>query len=198
MCLIPNMNTKNCSKCPVCVEEKFTKKPFKSTTTRKTDLLELVHSDLADVKNTMGKGGKKWYITFVDDYSRYSKIYLLKSKDEAEEMFFKYKAKVENQLDRKIKRLRSGRGGEYDTNSLTAFCEKKRIIHETSAPYTPQQNGVAEQKNMLVSSCLSDNMWGEAVLAACFILNRVPHKKFDQTPYELRKGYAPNLNYLKV
>ena len=137
MQLIPNVNTENCSNCPICVEEKFTKKPFKSITTRKTDLLELVHSDLADVKNTMGKGGKKWYISFINDYFRYTKVYLLKSKDKAEEMFLKYKAEVENQLDQKIKRHRPDRGGEYDTNSLTAFCEKNGISHETSAPYTP-------------------------------------------------------------
>ena len=59
MRLIPNVNTENCSKCPVCVEAKFAKKPFKNVTTRKTELLELVHSDLADFKNTMSKGGKK-------------------------------------------------------------------------------------------------------------------------------------------
>jgi len=122
-------------------------------------------------------------------------------------MFLKYKVEVENQLDRKIKRLRSDRGDEYDTNSLTVFCEKNGIIRETSAPYTPQQNGIAERKNhtlkvminaMLVSSGLPNNMWGEAVLTTCFILNGVPHKKLDQTPYELWKGYAPNPNYLKV
>jgi len=52
----------------------------------------------------MSKGGKKWYITFVHDFSKYTKVYLLKSKNEAEEMFLKYKAEVENQLDRKIKK----------------------------------------------------------------------------------------------
>ena len=119
--LIPNIITEKCQKCDICVEAKFAKKPLKSITTRKTELLELVYSDLADFKNTVSKGGKKWYITFVDDYSRYTKVYLLKSKDETEEMFLKYKAEVENQLDRKIKRLRSDRGGEYDTNSLANF-----------------------------------------------------------------------------
>ncbi|KAL0348559.1 UNVERIFIED_CONTAM: Retrovirus-related Pol polyprotein from transposon TNT 1-94 [Sesamum angustifolium] len=163
--------------------------------------------DLADFKNTLSKGGKKYYISFVDDYSRYTKIYLLRSKDEASEMFLKYKAEVENQLDKKIKRLRSDRGGEYGTNFLKEFCENNGIIHETSAPYTPQQNGVAERKNrtlkemmnaMLLSSGMPENMWGEAVLSACYILNRVPHKKLDKTPYELWKGYTPNLNFLKV
>jgi len=67
MRLIPNVNTKNCSKCPVCIEAKFVKKLFKSVTTRKIELLEIVHSDLADFKNTMSKGGTKGYVTFVDD-----------------------------------------------------------------------------------------------------------------------------------
>jgi len=92
-------------------------------------------------------------------------------------------------------------------NSLTSFYEKNDIIHETSAPYIPQQNGITKRKNctlkdmmnaILVSSGLPDNMWGEAILTACFILNRVPYKKLDQTPYELWKGYAPNLSYLRV
>ena len=96
MRLIPNVNTDNCSKCDVCVDAKFAKKPFKSMTARKTELLELVHSDLADFKNTMSKEGQKWHITFVDNYSKYTKVYLLKSKDEAEEMFVKYKVEVEN------------------------------------------------------------------------------------------------------
>jgi len=94
MRLISNINTENCSNVDVCVEAKFVKKPFKSVTTRGTKLLELVHSGLADFKNTISKGGKKWYITFVDDFSRYTKVYLLKSKNEAKEMFLKYKAKV--------------------------------------------------------------------------------------------------------
>lgn len=61
-------------------------------------------------------------------------------------MFLKFKTEVENQLDKKIKRLRSDRGGEYGTNFLKDFCEKNGIIHEFSAPYTPQQNGIAERK----------------------------------------------------
>ena len=85
----------------------------------------------------------------------YTKVYLLKSKDEAEEMFLKYKVEVENQLDRKIKRLRSDRGGEYDTNVLTIFCDKNGIIHETSAPYTPQQNGVVQRKKHTLKDMMS-------------------------------------------
>jgi hypothetical protein len=204
--LIPSFSKTDFAKCEVCVEAKFAKKPFKSID-RQTKVLELVHSDLGDFKNYESRGGKRYYITFVDDCSRFTMVYLLRSKDEAEEMFLKYKAEVENQLDRKIKRLRSDRGGEYDPNTLKAFCEQNGIIHETTAPYTPEQNGIAERKNrtlknmmnsMLISSGFSDNMWGEAILSACHVLNRVPHKKLDKTPYEIWKGRAPNLSYLKV
>ena len=111
---------------------------------------------------------------------------------------------MENKLDRKIKKFRSDRGSEYSTKTIEDFCEKNGIIHKVRAPYTPQQYGLAARKNrtiielmnsMLLSSSLSNNMWGEAVLSACYILNRVPHKNFDKTSYELWKGFAPNLKF---
>ena len=108
------------------------------------------------------------YIFFVDDYSRYTKVYILKAKSEAgEEAFIKYRVEAENQLDRKIKRVSSDRSREYENNSLNDHCAKLGIIHELSAPYVPQQNGIAECKNrslknmmnsMLVSYGLIDDM----------------------------------------
>ena len=102
--LIPKLSNMDFSKCEACVEAKLHKKRFKSIE-RQTELLELIHSDLGDFKNHKSRVGKKYYITFVDDYSHYTMVYLLSSKDEAEEMFIKYKTEVENQLDRKIKSL---------------------------------------------------------------------------------------------
>lgn len=127
--LIPKLSNMDFSKCEVCVEAKFHKKPFKSME-RQIQLLELIHSDRGDFKNHISRGGKKYYIIFVGDYSRYVMVYLLSSKDEAEEMFIKYKAEVENQLDRRIKRSRSDRGGEYDPTSLKNYCDANGIIHE--------------------------------------------------------------------
>ncbi|KAA0063949.1 ty1-copia retrotransposon protein [Cucumis melo var. makuwa] len=205
--LINTSETHETGKCPICVESKFHKKPFKPVEYRTTELLELIHSDLADFRTTTSRGGKNYYVSFVDDYSRFTKIYLIKTKNEAVSMFLKFKAKSENQLRKRIKRLRSDRGGEYSDKTLKEFCESNGIIHEFTAPYSPQQNDIAERKNrtlkeimnaMLLSSGLSDNMWGEAVLSACFILNRIPHKRLDKTPYELWKEHAPNLSYLKV
>jgi hypothetical protein len=128
----------------------------------------------------------------------------LHSKDEVLESFIAFKTEVENQCGTKIKRLRSDRGGEYH---FPAYCESIGIIHEKTAPYTPQQNGVAERRNrtltemvnaMLSNSELGTGLWGEAILTAAYILNRVPLKKSRITPYELWKKKKPNLSYFKT
>ena len=90
--------------------------------------------------------GKRFYITFIDDYSRYTRVYLLRNKDETMDAFIKYKNEVENQLSKKIKRLRSNRGREYESKPFNTFCEEHGIIHETTHPYSLESNGVAERK----------------------------------------------------
>ncbi|KAL0407710.1 UNVERIFIED_CONTAM: Retrovirus-related Pol polyprotein from transposon TNT 1-94 [Sesamum radiatum] len=127
-------------------------------------------------------------------------------KDEALEAFKLYKNEVENQLSKTIKAVRSDRGGEYGA-PFEEFCSKFGIIHQTTAPYSPQSNGIAERKNrtlkemmnaMLINSGLPQNLWGEAILSANHILNKVPHKDKNETPYELWKGHKPSYKYLKV
>ena len=153
----------------------------------------------------MTRGGKKFYATFIEDYSRFTRVYLLRNKDEALDMFLSYKAKVENQLDRKIKRIRSDRGGKYVP--LNDYCENEGIIHEVTPPYSPESNGVTERNNrtlkemmnsLLVSASALNNLWGEAILSTCHLQNRFPYKKTGKTPYKLWKCHAPNLKYLKV
>jgi len=142
--LLHNVTISDYDKCEICVESKSTKKSCKSVW--ESELLELIHSDLGDLKNNLTRGGKSFYITFIDDYSRYTIIYLLKSKDEGFEIFLKYKSEVKNQLNKKIKRLRSDRGSEYELKQFKKFCEYD-IIHETAPPYSLEYNGVAERKN---------------------------------------------------
>ena len=131
-------------------------------------------------------------------------MYLLSSKDEAMQKFRIYKAEAELHCETFIKRFRSDRGGEFYDPKL---FETTGIVHETTAPYTPQQNGVAERKNrvltemvnaLLSNSGLSSGFWGEALLTACHILNRVPQKRNKITPYELWNKRKPNLSYLRV
>ena len=108
-------------------------------------------------------------------------------------MFKLYKTEVENQLGKTIKMVRSDRGGEYDV-PLNEFCAQHGIIHQTTTPYSPQQNGIAERKNrtlieimnaMLLSSGLPQNLWREVILSANYVLNIIPHKRSNSTPYEL-------------
>ena len=115
------------------------------------------------------RGGSMYFITFTDDCSRFTHVYLLKKKDETFNVFKTYKAEVENQLERKIKVLRSDKGGEYFSNDFKLFCEGHGIIYECTVPYAPQQNGIVEMKNrtflemlnvMLFPSKLSFSWWG--------------------------------------
>ena len=121
-------------------------------------------------------------MTLIDDSTRFCYIYLLKSKDEALHYFKIYKAEVENQLEIKIKRVRSDRGDEYFSNLFTLFYEEHGIIHERTPPYSSQSNGVAKRKNrtltdlvntMLDTAGLSKEWWGEAILTACHVLQRI-------------------------
>lgn len=203
--LIPKFKIDSHKRCEICVEAKMAKAPFHSLE-RKTTPLELIHTDICDLKFVQTRGGKKYFITFIDDCTRYCIVYLLKSKDEAIEAFKSYKNEAENQLNTKIKMIRSDRGGEYVT-PFEELCAEAGIIHQTTAPYSPQSNGVAERKNrtlkemmnaMLISSGLPQNLWGEAILSANYILNKIPHKTKDITPYEMWKGRQPSYKYLKV
>ncbi|GJV42832.1 zinc finger, CCHC-type containing protein [Tanacetum coccineum] len=140
--LIPAID-ENLEKCTTCMLTKITRQPFKSIT-RKSVILELIHSDLCDFHATPSLGNKKYVITFIDDASRFCYVYLLHAKDEALDKFRIYKTEVELQQNDLVKTLRTDRGGEYYD---PVFFQSVGIFHETTTPYTPQQNGVAERKN---------------------------------------------------
>ena len=202
---LPNFKIDPNLKCEICVESKLTRTSFQSIE-KSSEPLELIHSDICDLKFIQTRGGKKYFLTLIDDCTRYCYVYLLRSKDEALEMFQHFKNEVENQLDRKIKVIRSYRGGEYEA-PFGDFCSQHGIIHQTTTAYSPQQNGVVELKNrtlkemmnaLLLSSGLPQNLWGEAILSANYILNLIPHKKTNKSLYELWKGRRPSYKYLKV
>jgi transposase InsO family protein len=134
-------------------------------------------------------------------------VYLLKTKDEALHYFKAYKVEVENQLERKIKRLRSDRNGEYFSSEFTEICVEHGIIHEKKTPYSSQSNGIAERKNrtltelvnvMLGTAGLSKEWWSEAILIACHVLNRVPAKNKEITPFEEWEKKRLNHSYMRT
>src|SRR5438105_15328609 len=147
MSLIAKFASVKSSKCQMCVQSKQTRKAHKATEARNLTPLELVHSDLCEMNGVLTKGGKRYFMTLIDDSTRYCYVYLLKSKDEVLNFFKIYKAEAENQLDRKIKRLMSDHGGEYFSNEFDLFYAEHGIIHERTPPYSPQSNGVAKRKN---------------------------------------------------
>ncbi|GJX45722.1 retrovirus-related pol polyprotein from transposon TNT 1-94 [Tanacetum coccineum] len=177
---IPNFHIDFNIKCETCVEAKLTRSSFKSVK-RKTEPLNMIHTNICDLKSLPTKGGNKYFITFIDDCTKYCYVYLLKSKDEAIDKFVLYKTKVENQLGRKIKVVRSDRGGK----SVLPKGENR----------TMKDNGLF---TMLISSGLSQDMCGEAILTATYLLNKIPRKEKEETPYELWMGRKPSYQYLRV
>ena len=153
--LLPKFDVKTHIKCEVCTESKFARQSFKYVQERSNELLSMIHSDLCDFKTIPSRGGKNYFITFIDDCSEYCFVYLLHRKDEALNMFKIYKAEVENQLEKKIKIIRSDRGGEYESTAFSDFCPQHGIVHQTTTPYTPQQNGVAERKNRTLKDMIN-------------------------------------------
>jgi len=191
---IPSLHNE-LEKCNTCSMTKITKGSHKSVE-RTSDLLDLIHTDLCEFEGILTRGGNRYFITFIDDFSKYTYVYLMKNKSDAFETFKVYLNEVENQFGRKIKRFRSDRGREYDSNEFNSFIQSLGIIHEVTAPYSPASNGVAERKNrtlknlvnaMLVSSGANVNLWGEAILTACYVLNRVPNKKSFKSPLSFGK-----------
>ena len=193
--------------CESCLEGKMTKRPFKAKGLRAIEVLELVHSDLCGPMNIPARGGYEYFVTFIDDYSRYGYIYLLHRKSETFEKFKEFKAEAEKQTGKSIKTLRSDRGGEYLLGEFRNYLSECGITSQLSAPGMPQQNGVAERRNrtlkemvrsMMSYSDLPHSFWGFALETAAYILNAVPTKAAPNTPVELWTGRKPSLRHFRI
>ncbi|CAL2246164.1 unnamed protein product [Prunus armeniaca] len=133
---IPKSNVDLKHKCEVCVQAKQTRNSFKPVE-RNTLILELIHSDMCDSNRSPTRGGNKYFVRFIDDFSRYCHIYLIKTKDEVFDKLKIYISEVENPLEKKIKRFRYDRGGEYTSNEIGVFCEEHGILHEVTPHIHP-------------------------------------------------------------
>lgn len=192
--------------CETCVIGKKHKDTFpKGGVSRAQMPLEIIHSDLCSLE-VPSYGGGKYFITFIDDFSRKTWVYILKNKSEACDTFKIFKAYVEKQSGEKVKVLRTDRGQEYIV--CDDFLQKNGIKHQLTARYTPQQNGVAERKNrtimdmvkcMLRLKNLPKYFWAEAVACAVYILNRSPSSSVEgRTPFEVWSGRRPNIEHMRV
>ncbi|GKB65893.1 retrotransposon protein, putative, ty1-copia subclass [Tanacetum coccineum] len=205
--LLKSTDDESFDKCESCLSGKMTKKPFPHSNERAKDLLGIIHTDVCGPLRHVSRQGASYFITFTDDYSRYGYVYLLKHKHEVFETFKVFKNEVENQLGKTIKAIRSDRGGEYISQEFKDYLKANGIVQQLTPPYTPQHNGVSERRNrtlldmvrsMMNLTTLPLSFWDYALESATRILNMVPTKKVDKTPYELWYGKVLNLSYLKV
>ncbi|KAK1628143.1 hypothetical protein QYE76_002458 [Lolium multiflorum] len=170
--------------------------------------LELLHLDLFGPSHYDTLGGSKYGLVIVDDYSRYSWVFLLKSKDETHREFITFAKKAQRMYESEIKAIRTDNGTEFKNYTMQEFVDDEGIKHEFSAPYTPQQNGVVERKNRTIiemaRTMLSEfnsphNFWGEAISTAVHYSNRLFLRPLhNKTPYELLTGNKPNVMYIRV
>ncbi|GJU38630.1 zinc finger, CCHC-type containing protein, partial [Tanacetum coccineum] len=194
-------------KCKSCISGKKARKPFPHQMERAKDLLGLIHIDVCGPFRTVSREGANYFITFTDDFSRYGFVYLMKHKHEVFETFKVFQNEVKNQLGKKIKAIQYERGREYLSHEFVNHMKSCGIVSQLTPPYTPQHNGVSERRNqtlldmvrsMMNLTTLPKSFWGYALETAARILNMVPTKKVDRTPYEIWHGKAPKLSYLRV
>ncbi|KAJ9547812.1 hypothetical protein OSB04_020355 [Centaurea solstitialis] len=193
--------------CESCLMGKMTKAPFKGKPERATELLEIIHTDVCGPFSLTTRNGHRYFITFTDDFSRFGYVYLMRNKSESFDFFKEFQNEVENQLGKKIKRLRSDRGREYLSQEFIDHLREHGIVSQLTPPGTPQHNGVSERRNrtlldmvrsMMSRTTLPKSFWGYALETAARILNNAPTKKTNKTPYELWTGKIPKVSYMKI
>ena len=204
--LVTGMSLSSCDKvdgCHGCALGKSTRNPFpKKSENKSTRPLQLIHSDVCGPIHVPSIGGSRYFVTFIDDYSRYVTVHLMKTKDESFDKFVEYVVQCENTFGVKLgdfeldgemgvslQKFRSDGGGEFVSNKFIDFCKARGIEKHLTVPYTPQQNGVAERMNrtlmemtrsMLYHANLPQQLWAEAVSTAAYLKKLVPHVYVDE------------------
>ncbi|GJR69233.1 putative ribonuclease H-like domain-containing protein [Tanacetum coccineum] len=205
---LPSKIFKNDHSCVACQKGKQHKASCKTKLVNSISKpLHMLHMDLYGpiiVKSLMKKS---YCLVVTDDFSRFSWVFFLATKNKTSEILKTFITEIENQLDHKVKVIRCDNGTEFKNSVMNQFCEMKRIKREFSVARTPQQNGIAERRNrtlikaartMLGNSKFPTTFWAEAINTACYVLNIVliikPHNK---TPYELIHGRPPLIDFMK-
>ena len=142
-----SFNYESYDTCESCLRGKMPKTPFNKKGERATGTLELIHLDVCGLMSTHARGGYLYFVSFIDDYSRYGYVYLMKYKSETFEKFKEFRAEVKKQLGKSIKTLRSDRGGEYLSQEFQSYMRDNGILSQWTPLYTPYHKGVSERRN---------------------------------------------------
>ncbi|CAB4272913.1 unnamed protein product [Prunus armeniaca] len=171
---------------PCCVTCRLAKQPalpFNNSTTSSSAPFDLMHSDIWGKAPISSMGGALYYVLFVDDYSRYTWIYILRSRSDFLKIYIEFSTMIQTQFSKTIKVFRSDSGGVYISTSFLDYLKSQGTTPQLSCPETPQQNGVVERKHrhiietarsLLISSSVPSHFWGESIHTYVFIINRIP------------------------
>ncbi|GJS94654.1 putative ribonuclease H-like domain-containing protein [Tanacetum coccineum] len=205
---LPSKVFRNDHTCVACQKGKQHKASCKAKLERTiTEPLHTLHMDLFGPTSVKSINHASYCLVITDDCTRFSWVFFLATKDETSGILQNFIRQIENQLNHRVKIIRSDNGTEFKNRDMLEFCGNKGIKQEYSNARTPQQNGVAERMNrtlieaartMLADSLLPTAFWAEAVSTACYIINRVRvTKPQNKTPYELCFGHKPIISYIR-
>lgn len=192
--------------CTACLLYKSKHKTPKPTDKRASKKFDLIHSDLSGRFSVRSLGGKEYYISFIDDHTRYAWICFLKNKSDAAGTIKKFLRMIKTQFDTTIKVLQTDNGGEYANSDVENFLMEMGIVIKNSPAYSHESNGTAERFNQTIitnaRTMLMDHgkfLWVEAISMAVYLCNRLPHRSINgQTPIEVLIGHTPSLtNHLR-
>jgi len=195
-------------KYPLCIHSKLRNKPFHpSPTTNSNHIFELIHMDLVG-PITESIYGNKYFLSILDDYSRFGWVLFLKNKSETFSAFSIWFTKMKNQYNTRIKFLRTDNGTEFTNSRFKEFCTNYGINHQFIIPYNPQQNGKIERLNqtliysakaMLHDSMLNHQFWEDAINTSNYIHNRLPHRGIkNRIPFEILNKTKVNYSNIRV
>ncbi|GKC68875.1 putative ribonuclease H-like domain-containing protein [Tanacetum coccineum] len=180
---LPSKRFENNQTCVACQKGKKHSASCKcKTVSILSQPLHMLHMDLFGLTFVKSLMKKMYCLVFTDDYSRFSWVFFLSTKDETSGILKSFITGVENLIDKRVKVIRCDDETEFKNKNMNQCCERKGIKREFSIARTPQQNGVAERKNrtlikaartMLADSKLPTTFWAEAVNTACYVQNRV-------------------------
>nr|GEW53131.1 retrovirus-related Pol polyprotein from transposon TNT 1-94 [Tanacetum cinerariifolium] len=195
-----------CSACQLRKSKKHTHKP--KTKNTNLEVLHTLHMDLCGLMRVQTINGKKYILVIVDDYSRFTWVKFLRSKDETPEVVIKFIQQIQVGLNKTVRYVRTDNGTEFVNHTLTEYYEHIGTFHQKIVPRTLQQNGVVERQNralvevartMLIFSKAPMFLWAEAMATACYTQNRsLIHTRHHKTPYELVHNKKPDLTFFRV
>ncbi|CAM8966871.1 unnamed protein product [Rhodiola kirilowii] len=205
----PRVTCKNSKyQCTTCPLAKQTKLPFSLSTHNTSEPFEMIHSDVWGPFHVPSISNAKYFLTVVDDYTRTVWTFLMQHKSETTDVVINLFHLINTQFGKSVKTFRSDNGGEFFNHKLTAFFQSKGCVHQSSCPYTPQQNGLAERKHrhilevaraLMFEAKLPKHFWGDSILTATHIINRLPTPVLKgKSPWEMLFGEKPHIDHLRV